>query len=794
MTKACPEPRVGPYTDTMGLSFLTPMLLAGAAFVAVPIVLHLVMRRTPVPHEFPALRFLQQRAVTNRRRLRLNHLVLLLLRMAALALFATALARPVLRGATWLADREAPVAAAFVFDTAPRMLLREGNRTRLAEATARARLLLGKLPPGSSVAVLDTAAGGDAFAPVLAAAEARLERLTAVAPERSLPAAIRAGLQLLDESDLQRRELYVFTDCSQGAWAAGDSGLSDVGEDTSVLFVDVSAEQPVNFAIDGMTLSSERVAAGSVLGITVGLTRTGPDTTRGVAVEIRKPDGTYARRALKPVEWSAGASREVDFELTGLDPGIRQGRVVVDGSDDLEADNAAYFTVAVGPPPRVIVAAPGPESRTGLFMEQALAPAALARAGLARFQVRLVAVESLGPATFTDADWDEARGLVLVDPPPLPLRTWEALEAWVAAGRGLVVWLGPRAAPAERFNSAAATQVLGGSLLRVWRDPGGGNYVAPTTLDHPVLAAFRRVGDDVPWQDFPVLRHWELAAAPGETVAAAADGAGGLTVVTTYRNGLPAVLEHRVGQGTVVVVTTPVSQEAADPEAWNSLATGFEPWPFVMLANETLLHAIDTAADLNIESGGAAVIHVDRRDLQTAFVRTPGGDDFPIVIDQRRGTAVVTATGEPGNYTVRAGGDVGGVASGFSANLPPAAVDFTRLPDEALVAAVGPRARLARSEEELVRDVNLERIGSELYGWIILLAALAMAADWIVANRFYAPRETGETPAAAAFARELEAAPAAAGPVPPPLPPRPAAAAAPPPAAASPPPLPELGA
>jgi len=774
----------------MGLSFLTPMLLAGAAFVAVPIVLHLMMRRKPVPHEFPALRFLQQRAVSNRRRLRLNHLFLLLLRMAALALFATALARPVLRGATWLADREAPVAAAFVFDTAPRMLLREGNRTRLAEATARARLLFGKLPPGSSVAVLDTTGGGDAFAPSLAAAEARLGRLAAVAPERSLPAAIKAGLRLLGDSDLQRRELYVFTDCSQGAWAAGGSGLDELAPDTSALFVDVSAARPANFALGGLSLSSEQVAVGSPLGISVNLARTGPDTTRSVAVEVRKPDGSYARRAIKPVEWSAEAPREIDFELSGLEPGIRQGRVVIDGSDELEADNAVYFTVVVGPPPRVVVAAPAPESRTGLFMAQALAPAALARAGLARFQVRLVGVESLGPATFADADWDEARGLVLVDPPPLPLRTWEALEAWVAAGRGLVVWLGPRAAPAERFNSAAATRLLGGSLLRVWRNPGGANYLAPTALDHPALAAFRRVGDDVPWEDFPVLRHWELAVAEPAEVAAEADAPSGLTVVASYRNGLPAVLEHRVGRGTVAVVTTPVSQAAADPEAWNALATGFEPWPFVMLANEILLHAVDTAADFNVESGDTAVIPVERRDLQTAFVQAPGGDDFPAVIDQRRGTVAITATREPGNYSVRAGGDVGGVASGFSVNLPPAAVDFTRLSEDDLAAAVGPRARLARSEEDLVRDVNLERIGSELYGWIILLAALAMAADWIVANRFYAPRAVEETPAAEAFARELESPQGSV--VPPPLPPRPVAVPPPPPLAASPPPLPEI--
>ena len=123
----------------MGLSFLTPLLLGGAALVAVPIVLHLLMRRKPVKHEFPAVRFLKERVQANRRRLRLQHLLLLLLRMAAIALVALALARPVLRGAGWLGDREGPVAAAFIFDTAPRMELRDANRTRLEQAAELAR-------------------------------------------------------------------------------------------------------------------------------------------------------------------------------------------------------------------------------------------------------------------------------------------------------------------------------------------------------------------------------------------------------------------------------------------------------------------------------------------------------------------------------------------------------------------------------------------------------------------------------------------------------------------------------
>ena len=184
------------------------------------------------------------------------------------------------------------------------------------------------------------------------------------------------------------------------------------------------------------------------------------------------------------------------------------------------------------------------------------------------------------------------------------------------------------------------------------------------------------------------------------------------------------------------------------------MATGFEPWPFVMLANETLLYAIDTADDRNIIAGKPAVIHLAKRDVPAAFVRTPGGDDFPSAVDQKRGTITVTATQVPGNYTIRSGGEVGGISTGVSANLDASATDASRLREDSLALIFGVGQRMARTEADLVRDVNLERIGAELGGWIIMLVALAMAGDWIVANRFYAPRDDSAPTAgpAAAFA------------------------------------------
>ena len=108
--------------------FANPLLLAGTALVAVPIVLHLIMRRKPRFFEFPALRFIQQQHETNQRRLRLRHLILLAMRMGAIALFAMALARPSMKLPGSLGSQKAPVAAVLAAARrAPRHRLRSNS-------------------------------------------------------------------------------------------------------------------------------------------------------------------------------------------------------------------------------------------------------------------------------------------------------------------------------------------------------------------------------------------------------------------------------------------------------------------------------------------------------------------------------------------------------------------------------------------------------------------------------------------------------------------------------------------
>ncbi len=729
----------------MGLSFLTPLLLGGAALVAVPIVLHLAMRRKPVPHDFPALRFLQEKRLANRRRLQLNHLLLLLLRIAAIVLLALALARPTLRAAGWLGEAEGPVAVAFVFDTAPRMLLRRANRTRLEDAAAIARELLAKLPKGSDVAVVDTSGRPLSFAASLNAARAAMDRLEAGPPVMPLATAVDAAANLLAESEHERRELYLFTDLSIAAWEVGEPAAAVLARhaDVAPVVVDVGVESPSNFSLDSVRLPAERVSATAPLELTVQRSRIGPTEERSVAVEIVQPDGTYARRAVQPVSWDAVDCEPLVFSIAGLEKGTQQGRVVIVGADDLDADNVRYFSVAVDATPTVLVASPDPSSRTGRFLTEAIAPAALARDGRGRLGCTLVSTDE-----FQQQGWDDFDGIVLVDPPPLDERTWAQLGDWVRFGRGLVIWLGPNARTPEAFNSEESRRTLGGGLARIWRDESGENHLTPRQLDHPMLAVFRRVADSVPWQDFPVYRHWEFVLPP----EAAAEP------IVSYRDGTPAVLVHPLGQGTVVVITTPVSQPASDPDAWNLLATGFEPWPFVVLANESLLYAMNTREEHNVITGQPATVRVPS-DLEGAVVvQTPADDEFPAAVDPEQRTITVSSTREPGNYQILAGGRADGFRGGFSANLPVVATDCRRLDGERASEIFGSETPLVRTGDEIVREVRLERVGTELSGWLIILVALVMAGDWMVANRFYAPREDSEPPSRPAHDFEAERA------------------------------------
>ena len=95
------------------MSFLSPLALLLMGAIAVPLVLHLLRRKTGEPVEFPALRYLLRAQREFSRTLKLRNLLLMLIRIAICLVLALAAARPIGR---MIGGGHAPTGLAIVLD------------------------------------------------------------------------------------------------------------------------------------------------------------------------------------------------------------------------------------------------------------------------------------------------------------------------------------------------------------------------------------------------------------------------------------------------------------------------------------------------------------------------------------------------------------------------------------------------------------------------------------------------------------------------------------------------------
>jgi hypothetical protein len=708
------------------MTFLHIAFLGGALAVAVPIVLHLIMRQQPKHLEFPALRFIKQRETANRRQMRLRHWLLLALRAAVICLLALALARPSIVASGMLGDQEAPVAAALVLDTNPRMQCRQQNKTRLEVAEETAVWLLTQLPPESEVAVVDSRTASAAFAVDASAARQRIERLDASTMTQPLGVAIESAIKLVQASDKPRKEVYVFTDLTKPAWSADSMrNLERQLKETSgigIYVIDVGVKDPSNCGLGDMRLSTELLANKSPLGIAVDLIHVGAGSERALELYlIDRETGKPNLRGQQALKFGSGESQRADFTLRGLATGVHQGYLKLAGEDALACDDMRWFSVEVRPAWRVLIAAPqdadrGPKDYA-FFLSQALAPDEFRVQGKAAFECDVVSTDELAGKSL-----DGYAAVCLVDPRSLPPATWQKLNSFVAAGGGLGIFLG-RNATVQSFNEPVAQELLPGKLVRQWR---GDVTFSPETYEHPVLSKFRTL--DVAWELAAVFRHWQLGALNAATV-----------VVVPFSDNHPAILERPVGGGRVITMTTPISDPTNRSDLWNVLPTG-DKAVFVTLANELMFYLVGRGQErLNYTAGETAVVHIDAGDgYPMVSLTTPRGDQIRTPLDDKQSAVLVTSTEAAGNYRIQAGGGPQAIDLGFSVNLPSDVSQLDRVNDDDLKAVFGETPfRLAHNRDEIDRNISAGRVGQELFPYLIVLLAVILGCEQVLSNRFY---------------------------------------------------------
>ena len=136
--------------------------------------------------------------------MRVKNWLLLLARMAILALMALALARPTLYSQVPLGDASMPTAMGLVFDTSLSMKYKDKDKTRLDEAKERARDIVSKLPDSSLVFVVNSSdPGSNGLSP--AAALKRIDELTIHNVSRPLNVAMGEVYEKVAECDKPAR-------------------------------------------------------------------------------------------------------------------------------------------------------------------------------------------------------------------------------------------------------------------------------------------------------------------------------------------------------------------------------------------------------------------------------------------------------------------------------------------------------------------------------------------------------------------------------------------------------------
>jgi hypothetical protein len=259
--------------------------------------------------------------------------------------------------------------------------------------------------------------------------------------------------------------------------------------------------------------------------------------------------------------------------------------------------------------------------------------------------------------------------------------------------------------------------------------------LAPQNYENAILKPFAPFATRTPWNRFPVYRYWRIEVGPG-----------GSTVVP-YNDGRPALVQRTIGTdkvaGRVLMMTSPFSDLISRRDAWNALPSESEirAWPFVILARQIMAALVGSSEQqLNYFAGvGTVLLPISNATRRQIYVLTPPVGEGRPLPPPAKAELSISGIDHVGNYQVDTA-DQPREHYGFSVNLPARLTDLTRLSEKEVHDLFGPFApQVARSNEQIVRNVHDARVGREIFSWLIVVFAGLLSIEYIVSNWFYKP-------------------------------------------------------
>ncbi len=660
----------------MGLSFLTPLFLAGFLAIAVPVIVHLIRRHRGRTLDFPSLMFLRQMPTKSVKRLRVRDWPLLLLRALALGLIALAFARPVLQlgGSDEGIEGDGLREVVIALDRSWSMM--RGDRWDRALSEARG-VLNGLVNPDRVSLVLFDASGSIAVEPTLDPARIRavLDTLQPGWGGTRLGAGIQVAGGILEGSDRSRREVMMISDFQLRGWNDGPTDRLPPG--ARLIPIDVGDETGT-MIVSEVTLEHSFFEGRQRVHPQARVIRSGDDAPTRATLVLEMDGREIESRA---VELPTEGAVAVAFEPVTLpEEGVRGAFRLVPDEAPPEEPFRFYFSPAQVL--SILLVEGSGNASQNLFLRSALSVGG----------GQPVSVRTRTGGNVTAAD---LQGIDLVVFNDVPLPGGDAgtrLRDFVTQGGGLLAIAGPASAPAN-WEAAWDPVLPGRPGVPVDRDPARGGSLSRIDRDHPIFTPFTSLaGSGLGAARFFRYRALPVPAGAGDDGSPPDDGAP--RILAYFDDGSPALAERPVGAGRVLVWTS-------------SMDTGWGDFPlhpiFLPLVREMARHTAaqrETVPYFTVGQPLDATYLLGEAGAPVASL-TPGADGSiaargilvgpgGVGTEMGAGGASLVQPAMPGFYELRLEEQGSGEGRVFAVNPDVGEADPARIDPEALVLAVAP--------------------------------------------------------------------------------------------------------
>jgi hypothetical protein len=684
----------------MELFFTHPLFLWGLLAAPLPLLLHLINRTRAKKVPFTALQFIEQSLAQQSIKYRLREWLLLLLRVAMLAVVALLLARPFIRSRFFSFSQKIQSTSVVLLDDTLSMCYREGERTLWERAREESLQYLDTLTEGSRVSLYPLS---EDPAPLSADLVRVRKQIREWSPGgrtgQCVPALGRAG-KVLEAVKSGQREILLLTDLTKVSWEGLSKSALKLPPDVALYIIDVGESRDRNAAVQAVSIETSGQARVNVP-LQVRATLRGGDEPMDRGVELVVGGKRVDSKRVRLDRYKVST---VVFSHAPDTGGLLQGSVRFAEGDALPLDDERFFSVWVRDAVRALLAGDG---KGDLFLKQALSPDGLSKRAP-------VAIEPAHPFELETRDLSQTDLVILSNVRSLTAAAWQKLREFVRGGGGLLIFAGEELDPAA-YTPEASQGVLSLSVREKRTEPEK-TSIEISDPAHALFAPFAGgMNGDISLRAFRTYLVLEPAAEPLARVLA------------RFKGSSPALVERELGSGRILVFAS-----SADP-SWNDLPSYGAP--YVPLMHLLVRHATGrTGSPVSAIVGEALTFPLPRKHGTRARVIWPGNraEEYAVEPDQRE--LVLDHARSQGNVSLSIDNTLAG---GFAVNVDPRESRRDRIAAAEVRGGFSPEGyvRLASTLDGLERRVE-DRGGSlDLYPYLITLLFLVFLGEAVYANR-----------------------------------------------------------